>query len=169
MTQAANRERGSTLIEFTLAGIPILLIIMSIVQMSLAMWSYHTLAYAVREGARYASIRGQGCTYSGNSCSVTVANICQQIASAGVGLAPGQLNITLTSSAGSITCNPLNSCSSNSTVWPPASANARGSVISVSGTYPMPLALFLPFFPGNSSMQSSSITLPASSEQIIQF
>ena len=76
MLRARKKETGSTTIEFALGGVSLLILVVSLVQMSLAMWSYHTLAYAVREGARYASTKGIGCTYTGNSCSVTVS--CQR-------------------------------------------------------------------------------------------
>jgi Flp pilus assembly protein TadG len=167
--RARGNENGNTLVEFTLVGIPLLLIFISLIEICIAMWSYHTLAYAVREGARYASTKGQACTYGGNSCTVSVGAIAQQIASAGVGLIPAQLNMTLTSSAGSVPCNPITSCYSNAAIWPPSSANAPGSVISVSGTYPVQTGIVMMFFPGTGASQLNSVTLPASSQQIIQF
>lgn len=157
------------LIEFTLVGIPLLLIFISLIEICLAMWSYHTLAYAVREGARYASTKGQGCTYGGNTCSVTVATVAQQIATAGTGLVPGQLNVSLISSAGSITCNPVSSCYSDTAVWPPNSANTPGSIISVAGSYPVQTGLVMMFFPSTGGYQLGSVNLPASSQQVIQF
>jgi hypothetical protein len=38
------------------------------------MWTYHTLAYAVKEGTRYASVHGKGCE-APNTCTKTVAQI----------------------------------------------------------------------------------------------
>jgi Flp pilus assembly protein TadG len=167
--RTGRKEKGSTLIEFTLVGIPLLLVFISLIEMCIAMWSYHTLAYALREGVRFASTKGQGCTYTGNTCSVTVGDITQQITTAGTGLVPGQLNVTFTSSAGNVSCSPITSCSSNTTVWPPSSGNLPGSVISVSGTYPVQTRLVLMFFPGAGASQMNSISLAASSQQIIQF
>lgn len=169
MTCRHSREKGGSLVEFAFAGIPLLLIIVAIMKISLAMWSYHTLAYAVREGARFAATKGQGCTYTGNTCSVTVAAVAQQIAGAGLGLAPSVLNVTLTSSNGAISCNPLNSCYSNATVWPPASANTPGDLISVTGYYPSQTALTFLFLPYKRSMRTSAVTFAASSQQMIEF
>ncbi|MFL6352683.1 MAG: TadE/TadG family type IV pilus assembly protein [Bryobacteraceae bacterium] len=164
-----RNEKGNALIEFTLVGIPLVLIFISLIEICIAMWSYHTLAYAVREGARYASTKGQGCTYTGNTCSVTVGAVAQQIATAGTALVPAQLNVTLTSPAGSVDCNPISSCYSNTAIWPPSSGNLPGSVISVSGSYPVQTGLVMMFFPGTGASQLNSVTLPASSQQIIQF
>jgi Flp pilus assembly protein TadG len=169
MQRARQKEKGSTLIEFTLVGIPLLLIFISLIEMSIAMWSYHTLAYAVREGARYASTKGQGCTYTGNTCSVTVASVAQQVASAGVGLIPAQLNLTLTSSAGSVSCNPVSNCYSNTATWPPSSANLPGASILISGYYPVQTSLVFMFFPSTGASRLNSVTLPATTQQIIQF
>ena len=168
MRYANSRQKGSALIEFILVGIPLVILLSSIVELSLAMWNYHTLSFAVGEGARYASTHGQGCTYTGNTCSVTVANIAQQIASVGVGLAPERLNVTLTSTAGTITCNPINTCYSNAAIWPPSGANTYGSAISVSANYPAAAILFL-FMPAAGALNVSAVTLSASSQQIVEF
>lgn len=171
MNRARTRrsEKGNMLIEFTLVGIPLILMLISLIEICLAMWSYHTLAYAVREGARYASTKGQACTYGGNTCSVSVGTIAQQIASTGVGLVPAQLNVTLTSSMGNVLCNPITSCYSTTDIWPPSSGNTPGSAISVSGSYPVQTRLVMMFFPSTGASRFSSVSLSASSQQIIQF
>jgi len=168
MGTASATEKGGAIVEFIFAGIPLVLMLTSIVQLGRAMWNYHTLSFAVGEGARYAATRGQGCSYTGNSCGVTVADVAQQVAAEGVGLAPGRLNVTLTSTAGSIACNPISSCYSNGATWPPSGANTYGSAISVSGYYPAPPLLFL-FMPATGALNVSAVTLAASSQQIIQF
>ena len=169
--RSTRKEKGNALIEFTLVGIPLMLIFISLIEICIAMWSYHTLAYAVREGARYASTKGQTCTYGGNSCSVSVGAVAQQVAGAGMGLIPAQLNVTLTSSAGNISCNPVSSCYSNAAIWPPssASANLPGAIISVSGSYPVQTGLVMMFFPGTGASRLSSVTLPASSQQVVLY
>lgn len=168
--RARRGERGSALIEFTLVGIPLVLLVITIIEMCLAMWSYHTLAFAVREGARYASTKGQGCTYSGNTCSTNIGTIAQQIALAGIGLAPGQLNVTFTASDGTtVTCNPLNTCYTSTTVWPPSSANVAGDTLKVAGTYTVQAPLLFLYMPFTRSLTFHSFTLPATSQQVILF
>jgi len=140
----------------------------SIIEMPLTMWTYETLAFAVREGARYAATKGQGCSYSGNSCAITVTNIARKIATSGSGLAPGVLNVTITPAAGSISCNPLNACYSNNTAFPPSSSNVENSLsnpITVTGSYPA----MVTFTPLMGNVQTFSGTLQATSQQIIQF
>ena len=87
MCNRKQRQRGSAMIEFTLVGIPMIFLLISIFEMSRAMWNYHTLAFAIREGTRYAVVHGSGCsTDPRNSCQATVAQVAQRIQDAGIGL-----------------------------------------------------------------------------------
>ena len=164
MALGRRSERGSSMVEFALVGIPVTFLMITIMQMGLAMWSYHTLAYAVREGVRYASTKGPGCDIAGNTCAITVGDVAQTVASAGIGLQANQLNLTLTSSAGSVTCTPLSSCSSNTTRWPPSSVAAQSN-ISIAGSYPIHVVL-LPF---TSGPIINSGRVSASSQQALLF
>jgi Flp pilus assembly protein TadG len=74
-----KRERGSTLLEFVLVGIPLVFLLISTVEISRGMWHYHTLAHAVRRATRFAMVKGQGCTVGANTCVVTIARIAQEI------------------------------------------------------------------------------------------
>jgi hypothetical protein len=115
------------MIEFTLVGIPMIFMLVSIFEISRAMWNYHTLAFAVREGTRYAVVHGSGCTSDPlNSCQVTVGQVAQRIQNAGIGLEPSQLNLTFTSSGHSIPCT-LKTCVGIATVWPETPNNIPGA------------------------------------------
>src|SRR5215472_15649764 len=101
---------GPTLIEFTLVGIPTIFLLISTFEISRGMWTYHTLAYGVKEGTRYASVHGATCATAPNTCTVTVAQVVQKVLDNSTGLLPSQMNLTLTSTGGSQTCNPATSC-----------------------------------------------------------
>src|SRR4051812_36013396 len=104
-----NRERrlGQTLVEFTFVGIPIIFILISIFEVSRGMWIYHTLAYSVKVGIRYASVHGINCvntTRNQNACRVnmgpasapsagTQASIAYVIRQAAVGLDPKKTTV----------------------------------------------------------------------------
>ena len=73
MSNRRRRQRGgSTVIEFTLVGIPMIFVFISTFEMARGMWIYHSLAYAVKEATRYASVHGASCTTSPNTCGVTI-------------------------------------------------------------------------------------------------
>jgi Flp pilus assembly protein TadG len=166
-----KRQRGSTLVEFALVVIPAIFIVISTVELGRGMWNYHTLSRAVNDGARLASIRGAGCTTGGNTCSITVGTIATTIATSAIGLPAANFNVTLTTDSGAATaCNPLNSCLSNATVWPPStnSNNLKDKNVTVSAAYNFKSAMAI-FWPGNSPVQFGAVTFGASSTQRILF
>ena len=65
-----KRRKGNALIEFTLLGIPLLFITISIVGASIDMWEFHNLAYASDATARYITMHGATCSQNGNTCSI---------------------------------------------------------------------------------------------------
>lgn len=169
MLATRRTRRGSALIEFTLVGIPIVFLLVTTFEIARGMWTYHTLSHALRRGVRAAVVHGQTCAAGTNSCTWTVANVVQAIRQAGVGLDPQRLNVTLISDAGSIPCNPITSCLSNSSVWPPNNGNAPGRQITVQATYGFQSVMVL-FWPGAGPMyRSGTLNLPARSTQVIQF
>lgn len=157
---------GNAIIEFTLVAIPLVFIQVSIVEICRGMWDYHSLAQAVKGACRAAATRGAGC--AGSGCAMTVGQIATTISSYAVGMPASALNVTLTSNAGSVSCNPLSSCTSSSTVWPPAGGNTAGSDIVISGSYSFTSMLMM-FVPGTHGMQFSGVTFTAQSRQVLLF
>jgi hypothetical protein len=159
------------MVEFALAGIVVLTFIPAVVQLSIGMWNYHTLAYAVHEGARYAGSHGRGCITGSSTCGINVAKMMTNIRANAVGLTPSALGVTLiTDSGSSIACNPVTSCSSNSTLWPPTSNmdNLPGKKVTVSATYTFRVAALM-IWPGAGSAHFGTFRFPAKSTETIIF
>src|ERR1700687_2538688 len=57
-TTQRRRRSAATLVEFALVGPVALIILLGILDVGLAVWSYNNVAEAVREGGRYAQIHG---------------------------------------------------------------------------------------------------------------
>ena len=174
MMRRGPRERGgSTLIEFTLVGIPMIFVLISTFEMARGMWTYHTIAYAVKEGTRYASVHGVNCYLGSNSCGVTITNVATVMKTAGVGLLPTDLTVTFTSSAGSSETHTLQYwIESGSGSWPPTSpsgTNSVGQPVTITAKYPFRSALAM-FWPGAQAHHGAGLFyLPASSTDLIQF
>ena len=159
-------QRGSVLVEFTMAGIASAALMITTVQVSLAMWNYHTLAYAAHEANRYIIVHGRDCMMGGNSCTITVADIVSKFETNGIGLAPANVNLTLTSQSGTThTCNPISSCSSDTTQWPPTSVfdNARGKYSTINAKYTMSTGIVGIWF-GTSGTQIGTVALTSQSK-----
>ncbi len=162
-------RRGSSILEFVLAGIPALFILISTVQMGLGMWQYHTLDSALQQAGRYVAVHGRGCTQNGNTCQVTIGNIAQQIATYAVGMPPRLLTVTLTPPGGAATrCSPLSSCLGNGTVWPPSPYNGPGMIFTVTGSFTWNPAIGM-VWPGTRGSIFPNYVLGASTAQEIMF
>src|ERR1700685_3638067 len=104
-----NRKRlCQIMIEFTFVGIPLIFSLISVFEVSRGMWIYHTLAYSVKEGVRYAIVHGVDCYYNPpavlNNCQVTASQVAAVVEKAGVGLDPAATTLTFISTGGTLTC-----------------------------------------------------------------
>jgi Flp pilus assembly protein TadG len=164
-------RRGSAMLEFTLTGVPLLFVIVSLGWMSMGMWQYHTLAEAVNSTARAAAVHGAGC--AGQACATTVAQTAQTLAGKAIGVPASAMNVTLTSSASTVTCNPLSSCYSNSAAWPSLAGNTAVTTdISITASYqfssPISFLSFISLSPPEvETKQFAAVTLAANSTQAV--
>lgn len=159
------------MVEFALAGIASITLLISTVQLSISMWNYHTLAYATHETNRYISVHGRSCTQGGNSCSITVGNIATKFKTLAVGIPADTVNLTLTSHSGTVyTCSPLSTCLTDATQWPPVAHydNAPGHYTTVQTSYTRN-SILLMLWPGTRPQQIGSVTVPSQSKIVMQF
>lgn len=167
--------RGSSLVEFTLVGFPLIIILISIFEMARGMWNYHTLEEAVVVGTRYEAVRGadlqaqSACASNEDSCGASLNGIATELANAAVGLPSSDWSVTLTAGSASHSCSPLSSCVGvTATTWPPSGNNTSGTTIKISATYNFQNALSY-FWPGQSSFVFGTMTFTAESQQTILY
>jgi Flp pilus assembly protein TadG len=140
-------ERGSALLEFALSATVLLTLVFGVTAMCMALYSYHFISDAAREGSRYAIVRGSSCTtYSGftSACPVTAAQVQTYVQNLGFpGINPADMTVATTWSAypAGGTCNPSASC------------NNPGNQVQVTVTYAFPLSI--PFVPATTLTMSS--------------
>jgi Flp pilus assembly protein TadG len=172
----SSRRRGSAVLEFTLAGIPLMFVLISTVEMSRGMWLYHTLAYAVNEGARYATMHGNGCVTSPANCGVLISDIAGKIKSAGVGIDGNVMQVTFASSTRTVGPKSLTAALSDSTNWPtnasgtaPDAGGAAGQPVTITSTYLFRSTIAM-FWPGRTApLMFGSFNMYAASRQRILF
>jgi TadE-like protein len=163
--RANSRERGNSVVETSLVFVPFMFSIFSIFELGRAMWTYHTLAAAVKKGARTAMVHGARCADASAACPVTVGNLVQTIQDNGVGLDMSVLQLTFTAGGQSLSCAPASDCSSNTTSWPPAPYNPVGQMITINGKYGFNTIL-KSMWPGQTT---GVFNLAAKSTETIQF
>jgi len=175
MAIRARGRKGNTLVEFTLVGIPVIFLLISIFEMSRGMWMYHTLAHSLKEGVRFAVVRGNDCNVSPSNCAATIGTIARRIRDSAVGMPAGDLiNVQFRSSTRTVACTTLESCLSSGTFWPaspPGSTVDRGGApvtgwVEISAQYRFRSAISM-FLPGSRGIVFSPVLLPASSRQAI--
>jgi len=176
-----DRRKGNAMIEFTLVGIPMVFILISTFEMARGMWLYHTAAYAIREGVRFAIVHGNNCNIYPSNCVVTIREIAGRIGDAAVGLLPTDLqNVVFISSGKVVTCPSLDDCvkpgALGDTYWPgnaPGGGSAPGgdrvSRIEISAVFPFRSAISM-FWPGAGPATNFGLFwFPASSKERIQY
>jgi Flp pilus assembly protein TadG len=166
--RARTRRRGFAMVEFTFIAIPMIFLTVAIAEASIAMWQYHSMVNAVAIATRFAVTHGRGCTQNGNSCAITLGTLTSLLSAQAPALDPAKLNVTLYTKNTTTTCNPINTCFSNSATFPNATDNAVNFDVKIVATYsvanPLPL-----FWPGSAPTAGSAFTLGATSRQRIVF
>ena len=163
-----TRKSGFAMIEFSIIAIPMIFLTISIIEASIAMWQYHSMAYAVDVATRYAVTHGRGCSQNGNTCTITLGTLTSLLSAQAPALEASKLNVTLTTRSTTISCNPINTCFSSTDQFPNATDNAVNFDVKIVATYavanPMPF-----FWPGSQASSGSGFTLGATSRQRIVF
>jgi Flp pilus assembly protein TadG len=170
MTMANGRGRtGSSVVEFSLVGIPIIFVILSTFEMSRGMWIYHSLAYAAKEGTRYAAVHGETCSPPDNNCLRTVGQVATRIRNASIGLDPTQMNVTFTPAVGGTSTRKLSAWMQQTATWPPTGSNSPGQDVQITMTYPF-RSLICMVWPGAGTQSLlGTYLMPASARERIQF
>ncbi len=181
MRQKREHSRGNTVIEFTLIGIPLIFVLISVFEMCRGMWLYHTLASAVREGTRFAAVHGNDCNLPPNSCAVTIRDVATRVKNSATGFVPSEIeNLTFTSGTRTVACATLADCikpgAPGDTYWP---AGTPGTPIDVGANRRAPVAISASFrfrsaivmsWPGaGRGRQFAAVVLPGSSRESIQY
>lgn len=151
----AAREQGSTLVETALSLAVLLSLIFGIFEMCLALYSYHFVSEAAREGTRYAIVRGSS---SGSDCPSSPAAACpaaqsdiqkyvSSLSFPGIKLTASDVSVAWSVYPAGGTCSPSATC------------NNPGNMVKVTVTYPFPLSL--PF------ISKRTLTLTSTSAMVI--
>ena len=95
-----GREKGQAMVEFSMLGIVLFIMVFGMIDAGRAVWNYNTLSHATREGTRYAIVHGAD---SSNPSGPDSANftppsddvmVRQIIDKYGSGLDPDRLTVT---------------------------------------------------------------------------
>jgi Flp pilus assembly protein TadG len=151
---SARDEEGSAIMETAMSMIILLTFMFGVMEAGFAIYSYHFISEAAREGTRYATVRGSsagaacGTSYSSYDCMASSGNIQSYVQFLGYpGINPANMTVTSVWSAYAAG----NSCPTS----PPC--NSPGNLVTVTVTYNFPLNV--PFIPPHTYAMSSSAAM----------
>lgn len=137
-------EQGAAMVEMALSMVILMTIIFGVLFGCLALYSYHFVSDAAREGSRYAIVHGATCTVSGASCTVSTAQIQTYVQDLGFpGINPSAMTVNTTYSAypAGATCAALG-------------CNGPGDLATVTAQYTFHLNI--PFLPAQTLNMTST-------------
>jgi Flp pilus assembly protein TadG len=152
--RGAQGEEGSVIVETAMSIMILLTFMFGVMETGFALYSYHFISEAAREGARYAMVRGSsagaacGSSYTSTYCMASKANIQSYVMYLGFpGINPGNMTVTVNYAGypAGVTCNPSASC------------NNPGNQVTVTVLYSFPLNV--PFIPPHTYTMSSTAAM----------
>ncbi|MFZ3201823.1 MAG: TadE family protein [Candidatus Acidiferrales bacterium] len=127
-----SRQRGSTLVEFAVVLTVLFMFLFGVMDFARALYAYHFVANAAREGARYAIVRGSTCSSWGTACPAAASDIQTYLRNVPLGINPNNVTVT--------------------TTWTPN--NNPGSTVQVKVQYSF--QFILPFLPKSTLVMTSA-------------
>lgn len=171
-----RKDRGSTIVEFTLVGIALIFVLISIFEMARGMWIYHTLAHVSKEATRFLIVHGLECqTRPSCKAEATLQALAARMQYHGVGLLPDQLEVQVYRVVGARetqvvggggTFRTLASLSTDEALWDPTVRG--GDAVHVLVRYPFRSAMAM-FWPGSKPVRFTLVILGAHSWDTVQF
>jgi len=156
-----RNENGGTLVETALTLVLLFTFIIGIIEASLALYSYHFVSDAAREGTRYAIVRGADwpttCSaYTSAGCNATGTEIAQYVTSLNF---PGILITTSDVFVCYSTTVPTSTPTACTTAPSSSTTGASGTVVQVTITYPFTFGI-----PG---LKNYTYSLSSSSQMVV--
>ena len=127
-------EHGSALVEFAISCSIVFTLMFGVIASCLAIYTYHSIADAAREGTRYAIVRGSACpTYGnlGSQCRATSGQIQTYVQSLTLpGIDSSLLMVTASWPTTGASCTPSST-----------PCNNPGNLVRVTVSYQLPLSI----------------------------
>lgn len=142
-------DDGGSLVETALSAMLVMMIFFGIMEICMALYSYHFVSEAAREATRYAIVRGSACDSFSTACPALASDIQAYVGGLGYpGINASNITITTTWPTTGASCTP----SSNP-------CNNPGNLVQVEVQYKFPLSI--PFVP------ASKLTMSSTSQMVI--
>jgi Flp pilus assembly protein TadG len=149
---ASSREQGSAIVETAMSITILITMLFAVMEGAFALYSYHFVSDAAREGTRYAIVRGNSAgatcaSYTSSACSATDAQIQSYVKNLGLpGINPANMTVQVAHAV-----YPSGTCT------PSAACNNPGNKVTVTVSYTFPV--LVPFIPSHTYAMSSTAAM----------
>jgi Flp pilus assembly protein TadG len=143
-----RNEDGQSVLETALSAIAVLTLFLGVMEMCLALYAYHFVSEAAREGTRYAMVRGSSCSGFPSACPALASDVQDYIKGLGFpGIDASAMTVTTTWPTTGSSCTPSS-----------LPCNNPGNLVQVTVQY----QFSIPFVPS-----SNTLTMTSTSEMAI--
>jgi Flp pilus assembly protein TadG len=124
-------------VETALSATAVLTLFLGVMELCLALYSYHFVSEAAREGTRYAMVRGSSCSGSASACPAQASDVQSYVRGLEFpGIVPANITVTTTWPTTGSNCTPSS-----------LPCNNPGNLVQVKVQYRFPLSI--PFVPAS--------------------
>jgi Flp pilus assembly protein TadG len=156
LAPAISRQEGDSLSEFAVVSVVLFMVVFGIIDCSRALYAYHFVSYAARDGARYAIVRGY--TFNGTSCTTVSTYSCAASSTNVTSYVRAIVPPGISSTSLSVNASwPGTAPTGAATSCPSTSTNSPGCLVTVQVSYPYTFSL--PFIPQKSMTLSSTASM----------
>jgi Flp pilus assembly protein TadG len=138
-------ERGSATIEFAVSGVVLFTMMIGVMTMCQAIYTYHYVSEAAREGTRYAMVNGSSATTPATSSAIQTH--VQNLGYPGIQSSLMTVTTTWKAYPSGTTCTPSSTC------------NNPGNLVTIKTSYAYPLSI--PY------LGSKTLTMTSTSAMVI--
>ena len=144
-----RNEEGQSALEAALSFTIILTLFFGVMEVCMALYGYHFISEAAREGSRYAMVRGSSCSGSASACPAQASDVQTFVRGLDYpGISAANIAVTTTWPTTGASCTPSS-----------LPCNNPGNQVQVKVQYRFPLSI--PFVP------SSTLTMASTSKMAI--
>ncbi len=144
-----RNEEGQSVVETALSSMVILTLFLGVMEVCMALYGYHFISEAAREGTRYAMVRGSSCSGSASACPAQASDVQTYVRGLDYpGISAANITVTTTWPTTGASCTPSS-----------LPCNNPGNLVQVKVQYRFPLSI--PFVP------SSILTMASTSKMAI--
>lgn len=145
-------EHGSAAVDTAVTMAVLFMVLIGTMKICIAIYTYHYISEAAREGSRYAIVRGSACTSFQSACPANTdgSDIATYVKNLDYpGISPTAMTVTSSYSGypSGVVCTPSSAC------------NNPGNMVTVNVSYAFPLSI--PFMPNH------TYTMTSTSEMVI--